>query len=310
MVDVGGWHLHLKRAGRGGPTVVVEAGSGDFSFDWDLVTEPVSRFTSICTYDRAGYAWSDPGPTPRTFRQLAWELHTALHRAGVAGPYVLVGHSYGGFLARAFAQYYPDEVAGMVLSESMHEDSRVIIGDKAVRIREMATGRTAPPVTTRFSPPHPSADGAADEAPGPIEPPFDRLPRDAQALHAWALGQRSYVPAVRGELDWSPEAVADMDRERASNPHPLGDRPLFVITRGDGGYQDVTNATAAELEAERHRQQADLATLSTNAKQIIDRQTGHNVQLEDPATIVAAIREVVESIRRHSRLTLPSPGGA
>src|SRR5690349_13261390 len=78
MVDVGGWQLHLKRAGHGGPTVVVEAGSGDFSFDWDLVAGPVSRFTSICTYDRAGYAWSDPGPTPRTFRQLAWELHTAL----------------------------------------------------------------------------------------------------------------------------------------------------------------------------------------------------------------------------------------
>jgi pimeloyl-ACP methyl ester carboxylesterase len=307
MVDLGGWRLHVQHAGRGGPAVVIEAGSGDFSFDWTLVTGPVSRFTTVCTYDRAGYAWSDPGPGPRTFRQLTWELHTALRKAGVPAPYVLVGHSYGGFLVRAFAQYYPTEVVGVVLAESMHEDSRVIIDGKAVRIRDMATGRAFPPLTTRFTPP--VAAPAAPAAPGaaaPIESPFDRLPPEQQRLHAWATARSSYETAVRGELDWSPEEIERMYRARASDPHPLGDRPLVVVTRAAGGYEDVTNATAAELEAERLRLQADLASLSTNGTQIVDARTGHNVHLEDPAQVVDAIRRVVEAVRHHARVATPT----
>ena len=96
LVDLGGHKLHVYCTGRGEPTVVVENGLGDFSFDWTLVQSRVSRFTRICTYDRGGYAWSDPGPKPRTFAQLNLELHDALAKLGEHGPFVLVGHSFGG----------------------------------------------------------------------------------------------------------------------------------------------------------------------------------------------------------------------
>src|SRR5207248_6813555 len=122
-----------------------ENGSGDFSFIWSLVQPSVARFTRICTYDRAGSAWSEPGPNPRTFQQITTELHTALRNAKIKAPYVLVGQSYGGFPARAFARYYPKEVVGMVLVDAVNEDSRVIIGGKAQRIREFAKGRDFPP---------------------------------------------------------------------------------------------------------------------------------------------------------------------
>src|SRR5918998_5487258 len=91
MVDVGGYRLHINCAGRGNPTVVLIAGSGDFSFDWGLVQPDVSRLTRVCAYDRAGIAWSDPGPTPRTMRQEAHELRLLLQNAAVKPPYVLVG---------------------------------------------------------------------------------------------------------------------------------------------------------------------------------------------------------------------------
>src|SRR4051794_31564987 len=107
MVDLGGHQLHLYCTGHGSPTVLVEMGFEEYSFDWKLVQEPVAKFTRICTYDRAGYAWSDPGPLPRSFAQINLELRTALEKTGERGPYILVGHSYGGGVVRNFALNYP-----------------------------------------------------------------------------------------------------------------------------------------------------------------------------------------------------------
>src|SRR5690349_7576713 len=118
LVDIGGWRIHLNCTGKNKektPTVVLESGSGDFSFDWSLVQPDVARFTQVCSYDRAGHAWSDLGPRPRTMKQIAYELHTALSKLGINPPYVLVGQSLGGLLVRAFAAQYAKEVAGMVL---------------------------------------------------------------------------------------------------------------------------------------------------------------------------------------------------
>src|SRR6202011_3609510 len=117
LVDLGGWRLHLNCSGLVGasqPTVILEAGAGSFSVDWSLVQPEVARFARVCSYDRAGLGWSDLGPRPRTLRQVVWELHTLLEKAGVPPPYVLVGHSYGGILARLYAFTYPSELGGIV----------------------------------------------------------------------------------------------------------------------------------------------------------------------------------------------------
>jgi pimeloyl-ACP methyl ester carboxylesterase len=309
MVDIGGRKLHLYCTGSRGPTVVIEPGSADLSFDWALVQGPASEFARVCSYDRAGYAWSDPGPTPRTYRQLALELHTALRRGHVPGPYVLVGHSYGGFLVRAFAKYYPREVVGMVLVEAVHENARIVIGDKAVRIREDAKGRPVPapsldaPVAAA-----PPLVYPPDDAPVPkLDPPYDRLPEDLQRLQMWAYSQKRLETAVRAEMDWSPEELARMWADPRERHYPLGRMPLVVITRRDGGYGDGANYTAKDLDEERLRQQDDLARLSHNSLHVVDANTGHNVMLEDPKTVVAAIREVVEAVRAHRRLPSELP---
>src|SRR5262245_50984185 len=153
LVDVGGWRLHLDCAGTGSPAVVFASGSGDFSFDWALVQPEVARSARACAYDRAGDAWSDPGPIPCTLRQEAYELHTLLERAGIAPPYVLVGHSYGGLLVRVYAERYPAEVAGMVLVDATHEDTVLMMNGKLVRMRKLATGKPVPDVKTRNTDP-------------------------------------------------------------------------------------------------------------------------------------------------------------
>src|SRR4051812_37119691 len=121
LVDVGGYRLHIQCVGAGSPTVVLDAGLGGSSLDWSLVQAELGRTTRVCAYDRAGMGWSDPGPQPRTPRQIADELHTLLTNAGNAGPYVLVGHSLGGKNVRMFALQHPDQVAGMVLVDARSE---------------------------------------------------------------------------------------------------------------------------------------------------------------------------------------------
>jgi len=124
MVDAGGFRMHLDVRGddRGGPTVVLEAGLGSFSPNWHWVQQALTDRLRVVAYDRAGLGWSDASPAPRDAATMAAELHTALHAAGIDGPYVLAGHSFGGLVVRAFAQLYRPETAGLVLVDASHPD--------------------------------------------------------------------------------------------------------------------------------------------------------------------------------------------
>src|SRR5881397_2830757 len=96
LIDVGGYRLHIQCVGTGSPAVVLDAGLGGMSLAWNLVQTEIGQTTQVCAYDRAGMGWSDAGPQPRTPGQIARELHTLLANAGIAGPYIVVGHSVGG----------------------------------------------------------------------------------------------------------------------------------------------------------------------------------------------------------------------
>ena len=121
MVDVGGRKLHLLCKGEGKPTVVIETGAATPSFLWWPVQDDLAKITRVCTYDRPGFGWSEPFPRPLSMADQAAELGTLLTNAEIAGPYLLVGHSYGGALVRLFARAHPDQVSAMVLVESAEE---------------------------------------------------------------------------------------------------------------------------------------------------------------------------------------------
>jgi pimeloyl-ACP methyl ester carboxylesterase len=292
LIDIGGGQrIHLDCTGRGSPTVVFENGAGDFSLVWSLVQPRVAESTRACSYDRAGYAWSDPGAQPRTYDQLSLELHTALERSGERGPYVLVGQSYGGLVVRGFARRYAPEVVGMVLVDAVHEDQRVNMGGgKLQRIADFAKGRPLPT-------PHIAADSAlmalrhsgnTAKLPPPLEPPLDRLSAADQKTWQIASADSVYRLSSAAEMDWSPEELAKMHADRVKNRATLGTLPLVVISR-------TVDTTA--LAIERDKQQADLAALSTRGRHVVAPRSGHNVHLEDPDLVTREIRSVIADVR-------------
>jgi pimeloyl-ACP methyl ester carboxylesterase len=273
LVDVGGYRLHLNCSGTGSPTVVIEAGLGDFSTRWSRVQPEVAKTTRVCTYDRAGYGWSDAGPQPRTAQQFATELHMLLTRAQEPGPFVLVGHSSGGLTVRVFAHEYAAEVAGVVLIESMSPRRG------APAATDVSTPARSPiealiPVVARL--------GILRLTGGPLGI-IPRMPSDTEranfALSVRPLLVQTYLDEFRG---------IDAGMAQAAQVQSLGDVPLIVLT---GGIANPSDPNWPE-------KQADLLLLSTQSQQLFASQSGHNVHFEEPQAAVDAILKMVGLLRQ------------
>jgi pimeloyl-ACP methyl ester carboxylesterase len=283
--------------------MILEAGLGDFSLEWSLVQPKLATFARVCSYDRAGTGWSELGPHPRTLHQIVHELHVLLEKAGVRPPFVLIGHSYGGWLVRLYASKHPAEVAGMVLIEGGFDNPWRMVNGKLVRAEELVTGKPIPAVKT--SGPLIESDIPADAfkqmkagatwlAKGANNPPRDKLPSDAQRMRSWVLSRWQHLAASVNPLE--ADELAMLRAERAEGRNPLGGKPLVVITRGIAD-EDGPGGNVAELER-RKKEHAELAkSLSRNGKQVIAERSGHHVQLEEPEVVVKGVRDVIAAVR-------------
>ena len=300
LISIGNRKLHIHCTGTGSPTVVVENGGAAFSFDWALVQSEVARFTRICTYDRAGYAWSDPGPEFDTFDQATHDLHLLLTNADVRGPYVLVGHSLGGMLIRFYQAKYPNDVVGMVLVDSSHEDSLQHVGLKVVRIPELNAKQFQALIdeakANRPKNPEP------DLVPTTIFPPYDKLPPQYQTLHLWAL--QKMLPLVKS---WGLNLQFDLSRLHemlVASPHPLRNLPLAVLTATNFDVVQASGTTVEQARQDHLRLQGELTKLSTNSRQIMVSSSGHEIYIYKPEVVVHSIAAVITSAKDHLRLPL------
>jgi pimeloyl-ACP methyl ester carboxylesterase len=307
MVDLGGYRIHLYCTGGGKQTVVLSPGGGDFSFAWYLVQHELQTSARVCSYDRAGSAWSDPGPQPSTLTQEAYELELALKLSGEKGPYILAGHSIGGLVVRIFAEGYPDEASGMVLVDAPSPDATLGYYGKLVRVRDLAK-RTIPPVQTmQSSPPTPTTEEEREQAlkykSRKIHPPFDRLPPEIQKLQLWAQMLPPRV-AQNEKDDYTPEEF-ELLYEIQQFGHPFGDKPLITMV-GLKEAEDRPDSMSVEqwhaLHEEKIAEKRAFQTLSTNSRVVEVADAGHSIHLEDPDAVVKAIHDVMDAARHHSRL--------
>lgn len=270
MVDVGGYRLHINCTGTGSPTVVIDAGWGDWSLMWSWVQREVAKTTQVCTYDRAGMGYSEAGPLPRNADQFAKELHTLLEQANIAGPYVLVGHSMGGLPVRVFVHKYPKDVSGVVLIDSMSpKQMKPPATEIQPQTPSQTRGASLPVLLARI--------GLVRLLTGPLE----KLPSDVRSAYA------AFSVTPRSTQAWEDEGRGMGESfVQAGAVKSFGDLPLIVLSAGLNQQTDWQTM------------QVELLQLSSSSQQMIANHSDHTIQMDQPEAASGAIVTMVEQIRQ------------
>lgn len=285
LVNVDGLKLHIDCRGAGAPTVVVDVGAGNWSTHWKHMQDKLATNGRVCLYDRPGFGWSDASPERRTGAGLTAQLHSLLEAAGEKPPFILIGHSFGGYIARFYYEFYPADVAGVVLVESGHED----------QFREM------PYLTQKIKNSGKQFETAAMMARFGLFR-FVELPKTSsdvpdstnQAMIDAARKTPKYWTAMSRIL---PAGVWIADELKGRGK--LGDTPLLVISaaRSAYAYCDFLKVDCERTEQDWDALQARLSSLSTDGAQIIHPMATHEINIDDPAFLVDRIDAFRQSVR-------------
>jgi pimeloyl-ACP methyl ester carboxylesterase len=257
LVDVGGRRLYIECHGSGSPVVVLQAGLSGTAADWSQVAANVAPTTTVCAYDRAGHGWSDPADQPQDGLAIASDLEVLLERAGIAGPYVLVGYSSGGPYTQVFAARYPDEVAGLVFLDAQPADAFEALPDYPAFYAPYRALMTLAPSLARLG----------------VGIPVLGSPSDPAGIGAARM--------FHDEVIALPDAL-----KQAQELRTIGDRPLVVLTAESG--QQAGWSTAQERLAQLSTN-ADHRVVPTAAHETV-------LGADAPAS-VQAILDVVASVR-------------
>lgn len=305
MVDVGGRRLHVHIAGQGRPCVVLEAGIAASSLSWALVARRAAELTTVVTYDRAGFGWSDPAPHRSTALDAARDLALLLGKAGIPDPVVLVGHSFGGLIARIFQQIYPERTSGLVLVDPVcrtewreaSEARKRMLGRGVLLSRRgellarlgvvrlalhllMSGSRTIPKLLARVSAGR--GAGVTERLTGEVR----KMPPELWPAVAAHWSEARCFHAMADALENLPVSVTQLDENLS-----LGNLPIAVLS-------------AASASAEAMREHEHDAALSTRGDHIVVPGSGHWMQLDAPDDVVQAVRRLIEPPDPHVYPTL------
>lgn len=257
---------------------------------WGRVQPELAKSYRVCSYDRAGLGWSDPSPEPRTVQNIVDELHALLHQVNINGPYVLVGHSFGGYTVRVYAKEYPDEVAGIVLVGAGHEDfaRQMPAGCKAITQSNITFGQLAQYLTKLGIIRLAGNLGLLTSLTGDM---LQGVPKNLQSeLLAQTLYKPGYWKTYVAEMSSLPESEAEV---RASGN--LGNLPLVVVSGNPDVSRVPKGCQASSVVALSKELQNSLVNLSSHSEHIICDTCGHYIPLTDPQLVVNAVNDLLKS---------------
>jgi pimeloyl-ACP methyl ester carboxylesterase len=289
LINLEGLKMHLDCTGQGSPTVILESGLGDSYISWRKVQPQMAKLTRVCSYDRAGLGFSGSSSRPRTSQVIAEELHALLRAADIAPPYVLVGHSMGGFDVRLFTSLYRSEVAGMVLVDSSHPDQE-----------------------NRFPPELKNMEGGWLREAEFLEytMPFG-IPRLFDLCESDPLPRTAECNFHSARENVAEEKAFAESAAQAAAAGPLGDLPLAVVSHDpDRPSSDLPADLAKPTNDAWEKMQEELAHLSSKGTQAVARNSGHYIQIDRPDMVIDAVQGVIEQARStHANAVAPTAQG-
>lgn len=280
--------LHLDCRGEGSPTVIFESGLMSGSTNWILVQDELAAITRVCSYDRPGLDWSEPADKPLTAETVARRLHQLLLTAGIEGDKILVGMSAGGVFVREYYHRYGEDIVGMMLVDSSHEQQGnrlpAVSGALDMSVMLRLCSWMAPFGVIR-------AFGLLDDALLDLD-----LPESQMGVFRANAYQSHTCAAMLNESEGFQLEVRD-----PQPPASLGDLPLVVLSQGRIPEDDeLAGFTREQVTAMRKTWdflQLELTSLSTHSRRVIATRSGHLIQLEQPALVIAEITALVQSLR-------------
>jgi pimeloyl-ACP methyl ester carboxylesterase len=286
-----GRQLNLRCSGNGPHTVMLEAGSHADSTTWFRLQPLLATSSRVCSYDRAGYGFSSPGPMPRDIDADVSDLHDLVHRAGLKTPLVLVGHSLGSNIARRYARQYPADIGGLVLIDPPAQDVAAFAPDWA---RDEAAMNAR-----RFDFIRQCEAGAEKHALASPPPELRDCvaggnPLAGDKVNAAIAGYKSRPAFWRTLLSELQDNVAVFGQP-VSPDEKHGSLPLIVLTAANT-YADAPRQVRKSLEAARDRTQAKIVATSTRGERLLVDNASHDIQLDQPEVVAKAVAKVLQQI--------------
>ena len=296
-----GRSMHVYCEGQGAPVVVLDSGLGDGAWSWSRVQDQIAAKTRVCSYDRAGYGTSSPGPAPRDSKAIVSDLAATLKAAGVSGPYVIVGHSLGSFDVRLFALTYPKAVAGVVLVDPSADWQMKRMAAVVPKIAAMTEANYGGMRPCAESPRPPERQAVCVGILPPGTPPaavaFLTAAHGPDFYRAM-LGEFDVFPTIDNEeLTVAREAVS----ARAPGKPPLGDRPLIILTAGTMAQPGLTPEESEAVHKVWMTLHDEMAGLSSRGVNRVVEGSSHYIQREKPQVVIDTVAEVVDAVRATGR---------
>ncbi len=295
LYDVNGHAMHLYCTGEGSPVVILEAGAGGNFTIWGKVQPAISHVTRTCSYDRAGFGWSDAQPGPRDGFHIADQLHALLIKAGITAPVVLMGHSSGGLFSRIYTSRFPETVTGLVLVDATtpkplqppfakaldhHSDAEFLL---AKSIMALGVSRLM---------------GQCDD-----------IPEGFEAYAGWIKANACDYPQIEEYM--REERAFDDSIKQGAGTGPFGNLPILVLSQDPKLVEPaflskrMTQKDWLWLAATHDQEQAAYLQLSTNSRRVIATGSAHDIQEERPDVVIRETTALIRQIRSRDSSSAP-----
>ncbi len=291
LYQVDGYKMHLYCTGEGSPTVILEAGLGDDWLQWRKIQPALSRLTRVCSYDRAGFGWSDPRPSRRDSQNIADELHALLKQAGITGPLLLMGHSAGGLHIREYATIYPEGIVGLVFVDAstpgqMDQLPPQLVEPVDLRWAKVQTVVGIPRLRGRCGDHDWTGMGA--------------VPSDSPQFVAWLKADDCMLSVLKATEQ--EESAFRLSGQEVAGTGPYGDLPILIFSEDT---EIVPAFWTAYYPASLHPAfakawyslQEGLKNLSLRSRRIVAKGSSHYVQVDRPELVIAEVGHMIRTIQ-------------